>query len=166
MPETAAQTMASMRSASQDVVCDKDSDAAGRHEQTGRNDGSGGEACNATDAMTAGATAAESRAEADQHAADQDLRPRIIPKNDRRAGKYLVKPGRANQTEQEGDAPDDVALASSEQVAEDATDAGDSAFTSHSSAAAQPIRMPPRNEAMGVKLAIERIYKLSTVRSR
>src|SRR3569833_2975794 len=93
MPETTAQTMAGMRSAPQDVACDKHSDAAARHEQAGGDDGADGEACDATDAMTTGAAAAESRTEAHQHAADQDHRDGGIEADDWRPDQFQAEPG-------------------------------------------------------------------------
>src|ERR1700751_2158463 len=97
-----------------------------RHEQPGRHYRAGREPRDTTDAVTAGAAAAETRAEADEEPSHHDERPRDRNRDVRQfTPRHPVELRCGNQSDKESNPPCNITYPGCPQTADNATDTSD-----------------------------------------
>src|SRR5262249_53126595 len=131
--------IASMALASEPMTRDRDHRHRRRHEDRGRCERAGRDACYAADAVPGCATAAEPRAEPDQEPGGYDHRP--VRRHLRLAERIAEEASgerRSDQAGDEGGAPAPVGGGGIDEAAEDAADAGDAAGRQHQHQSGEP----------------------------
>src|SRR5260370_13330848 len=128
-PDASAAKKEAMRSESDQMTKDEAGNDGCRHERSGGHEGAPREPGNTADAMTAGAAATETCAEADQESADHDERPRDRNREVRQfAPRHPVQHGRGDQSDSERNPPCDIARPSRPKTAAYAADPVDPAI--------------------------------------